>query len=199
MTDEKEKLEPLRSVNHKIFVREYVLYRNATRAYMLAYPKSTYNTARTEGSKLLAKPNIKAHIAAELGKIREKYKIDLEDCVFGLSRIAHANMLHYINPLSGEVDLSNLSFDQAAAIKEITVDTYEERTGFEDETEKVKRIKIKLHDSKSAFLELGKHFGGFKTKVEHSGTVELADRMKEARERAKDKQREYDRDWNFGK
>ena len=54
--------------NQLRFVREYVACRIATQAYMRAFttPDFTpaYNTARTEGSRLLANPDIKAEIEA---------------------------------------------------------------------------------------------------------------------------------------
>nr|DAL05339.1 MAG TPA: Terminase small subunit [Caudoviricetes sp.] len=180
--DKKSKLkrEPKLTPKQKLFCDEWLIHRNATRAYLKAYG-GTYETARVEGPKNLAKPSCREYLDKKLAEIEKRYAINLETCIAGLSRIAIANMLDYINN-DGTVDLSVLDHDQAAAIQEITVETYEERTGRGDET--VKRVKIKLHDKKGALLELGKHFGGFKTKVEHSVTNDLADLMKKARERS---------------
>lgn len=166
----------------RLFCDEWLIHRNATRAYLKAYG-GQYDSARVEGCKHLTKPNIRAYLDQKLSEIEKKYEMNLETCISGLSRIATANMMDYINN-DGTVDLSVLDHDQAAAIQEITVETYEERTGRGDETETVKRVKLKLYDKRSALLDLGKHFGGFKTKVEHSVANELADLMKKARERS---------------
>lgn len=45
-----------------MFVLEYIVDLNATQAYLRSHPDVSYNTARTEGSKLLANPDIAAAI-----------------------------------------------------------------------------------------------------------------------------------------
>lgn len=166
----------------RLFCDEWLIHRNATRAYMKAYGVAR-KVASVEGCRTLTKSSVDAYLKQKLAEIEKKYEINLETCIAGMARIATANMMDYIKA-DGTVDLSVLDHDQAAAIQEITVETYEERTGRGDETETVKRVKLKLHDKKGALLELGKHFGGFKTKVEHSVANELADLMKKARERS---------------
>ena len=170
----------------RLFCDEWLVHRNATRAYMTAYGVER-NVASVEGCRSLAKPSIRDYLDQKLAAIEKKYEMNLDKCLAGLARIATANMMDYINN-DGTVDLSVLDHDQAAAIQEITVETYEERTGRGDETETVKRVKLKLYDKRSALLDLGKHFGGFKTKVEHSVANELADLMKKARERSVNKE-----------
>lgn len=170
----------------QLFCDEWLIHRNATRAYLKAYDVQ-YHSARVEGCKHLTKPAIKAYLDEKLAEIEKRYEMNLDKCLSGLSRIATSNMMDYIRP-DGSVDLSALDHDQAAAIQEITVETYEERTGRGDETETIKRVKLKLYDKRSALLDLGKHFGGFKTKVEHSVGNELADLMKKARERSVNKE-----------
>lgn len=179
MTKQKQlKLTP----KQRLFCDEWLIHRNATRAYSKAYG-GQYNVCRVEGVKNLSKPACKAYLDQKIAAIEQKYEMNLDKCLSGLARIATANIMDYIRN-DGTVDLSELDHDQAAAIQEITVETYEERTGRGDETETVKRVKLKLHDKKGALLELGKHFGGFKTKVEHSVTNDLAEMMKKARERS---------------
>jgi phage terminase small subunit len=58
--------------------------------------------------------------------------------------------------------------------------------GFGKEREKIGLTKkVKLWDKNKALENLGRYLKLFTDKVEHSGTVELAERLKEARERAK--------------
>ena len=57
---------------HKVFAHEYVIDWNGTRAYQVAYPKCSYDTARVNASKLLTNTNINAyieHIQKDLSKL----------------------------------------------------------------------------------------------------------------------------------
>ena len=47
---------------HHKFCEHYVEYSNATQAYLFAFPNVTYGTAKTEGSEMLTKPDIKEKI-----------------------------------------------------------------------------------------------------------------------------------------
>lgn len=49
-------------LNQEKFARAYAICGNATRSYLKANPNVSYDTARTEGSKLLAKPEIQEKI-----------------------------------------------------------------------------------------------------------------------------------------
>lgn len=49
-----------------IFCNEYIINLNATQSYLKAYPKASYNTAKTEGCKLLTKPYIQKYIQDRL-------------------------------------------------------------------------------------------------------------------------------------
>jgi len=176
---------PVLNNNQKIFLNEYLIHRNATKAYKKAYPKATYNTARTNSARTLANANIKAHISKKLQEIEDSFKLSLDECLGQYARIAKSNMMDYliIHDLTGDVDvsLSKLTYDQAAAIQSVTTEEFtDEETG-----KTTKKTKIKLYAKDTALLNYGKHLGGFVSKVEHSGIVELAQKMKQARERSK--------------
>ena len=61
----------LKNAKHELFCKEYLVDLNATRAYTTVYNAKSNNTARTNGSKLLAKANI-ARRLKELMDRREK-------------------------------------------------------------------------------------------------------------------------------
>jgi phage terminase small subunit len=73
-----------------IFIDEYIIDYNATRAYKVAYgiEKTTDGTARTEGCRLLANPNIKAKIDAAQKKRAENSGITAEFVLNGLKDLA---------------------------------------------------------------------------------------------------------------
>ncbi len=63
----------------KVFIRAFLENGgNATRAYMVAFPNATYNTARTESSKLLAKPNIIEKLQSEYELLWKQKDLDFE-------------------------------------------------------------------------------------------------------------------------
>ena len=58
------------------------------------------------------------------------------------------------------VDVSKLTKEQLAAISEMQIDTTEDGK---------QRIKVKLHDKRAALMDIGKHLGMFRDKIEVSG------------------------------
>jgi len=81
-----------------------------------------------------------------------------------IAKLAFANMLDYVQPqeCGGIVtDFSKLTRDQAAAIQEVTVEEYADRTGTDEkgkpEFERVKRVRFKLADKGQNLERLGKH------------------------------------------
>src|SRR5262249_28053524 len=76
------------------------------------------------------------------------------------------------------VDLSKLTREQAAAISEVTVEDFKDGRG--EEARDVRRVKFKLLDKRAALVDIGKHLGMFKERVERSGTVTLESMVAEA-------------------
>lgn len=79
----------------KIFVAEYVKDFNGSRAYKVAYPNcKTDGTARTEASKLLAKPNIQQAVNIKANKHLKKIDIDAEYIIRNIVEITERCMKH---------------------------------------------------------------------------------------------------------
>ena len=72
----------------QIFADEYIISLNATQSYLKAYPNATYNTARTEGCKLLAEPNIKAYIDEQMAKKQDDRIMKQDEILRTLTSIA---------------------------------------------------------------------------------------------------------------
>lgn len=155
---------------HAIFVKEYLIDFNATRAYIAAgYSKKG---AEVGASRLLRNVKVQAAINGETEKRCEKLGIEADVILGEISKIGYANMLDYITILEGEayIDFSELTREQAAAIQEITSETYTEPTGEYKEgkpvTRKIKRTKFKLFDKRGALELLGRHKKLFTDKVD---------------------------------
>ena len=72
----------------QIFSDEYIISLNATQSYLKAYPEATYNTARTEGCKLLAEPNIKNYIDEQMAKKQDERIMKQDEILMLLTAIA---------------------------------------------------------------------------------------------------------------
>jgi phage terminase small subunit len=156
---------------HAIFVKEYLIDFNATRAYIAAgYSKKG---AEVSASRLLRNAKVAAAIDGETSERCEKLGVDADDILAEINKLAYANMLDYIAIQDGDayVDFSALTREQAAAIQEITSETYREetgKTGADGQPEKrvVKRTKFKLFDKRGSLELLGRHKKLFTDKVD---------------------------------
>ena len=72
----------------QIFADEYIISLNATQSYLKAYPEASYNTARTEGCKLLAEPNIKSYIDEQMAKKQDDRIMKQDEILRLLTSIA---------------------------------------------------------------------------------------------------------------
>ena len=86
----------------QIFADEYIINLNATKSYKKAYPEATYNTARTEGCKLLANPNIKAYIDEQMAKKHDERIMKQDEILMLLTSIARGEQTEQTLQLCGD-------------------------------------------------------------------------------------------------
>jgi phage terminase small subunit len=175
----------LKNVRHEKVCREFVSGPNAGNK-TASHAAAGFSGDKRDAGKFFNRPDVKARVielqeqfdkadrkALEIAC--ERLAITKENVLAELAKIGFANMLDYVRVTDeGEayVDLSALDRDKAAAIQEVTVDTYQEGRG--DDAREVKRIKFKLGDKRAALVDIGKHLGMF---VERRHvTVEHADK-----------------------
>jgi phage terminase small subunit len=156
------------------FVDEYLIDLNATQAAR----RAGYRSAEVEGCRLLKNAKV-AHAVAkaqaeraertgvtadrvisELAKIgfsdiRKAIKWRSNVTVVGTDPDTNAEQLRAFNEVA-IVDSNDIDDETAAAIAEIS------------QTDKG-GLKVKLHDKRAALVDLGKHLGLFKERVEHTG------------------------------
>ena len=65
------------------------------------------------------------------------------------------------------LDFANLTRDQAAALQEVTVESY--MNGGGENAREVKKVRFKLADKRAALVDLGRHHKLFTDKFEHGG------------------------------
>lgn len=164
----------------QVFVAEYLVDLNATKAAERAgYSRKT---AKEQASRLLTNVNVLSAITEKQSARFQKMEITAERVLNELALLGFANMLDYIQIGSNgeaKVDLSKLTRDQAAAIGEIVVEEFTERTG-EDEDgkptfENIKRTKFKLTDKRGALVDLGRHLKLFTDRIEQRRITSIQD------------------------
>lgn len=166
----------LKNAKHEALAQAYFKDRERVgwKAYKAIYPKSSQRAAETGFSRLLKKAEFAARIA-ELDQAVAQATVDakvmdLQEVLAELSKLGRANMQDFMRVQdSGEpvLDFSALTRDQAAAISELTVETFMDGAG--DDAREVKRVKFRLHDKRGALSELRKHHEPQKHQHEHAG------------------------------
>lgn len=100
----------------QIFADEYIISLNATQSYLKAYPEATYNTARTEGSKLLAEPNIKAYIDERMASKQDERIMKQDEILMLLTSIARGEQTE--QTLKGEGNGYQILVDKDISAKD---------------------------------------------------------------------------------
>ena len=144
----------------KRFVEEYLIDLNATQAAIRA--GYSPHTAKDIGCENLAKPNIAAAISQAMAERSRRTGINQDRVLQELARIGFAKITDVVDPETAKIK-SDASDDDLACIQSIKIKPNE----FGTERE------VKLYDKKAALVDLGKHLGLFKDKVELSGDMDL--------------------------
>jgi len=150
------------------FVEEYLVDLNAKQAAIRA--GYSVRTAAVIGCENLIKPDIATAIAEQQAARSERLEISADRVVLEFAKLGFANMLDYMHfDAHGDpvLHFSDLTRDQVAALKEVTVETYVDGHG--EDALGVKRVKIKLADKIAALDKLGRHLGIYNDKLELRG------------------------------
>jgi terminase small subunit-like protein len=162
-----------------IAIQAFLETGSKTKAYRKAYPnvKMKGDALHSNAKKLFRRTPVRLRLEAEQEKLRNRHQGMVDRIAEEMGRLAFSNMMDYGAPQADGtflVDLSKLTREQAAAIKEVSTDTVlssdpdaldASGKGDGDRKQKVAvfNTKIRLHDTKlSALVQLGTHFGMFK-------------------------------------
>lgn len=174
-SDEATKESKPLSVKHLRFVDEYLKTWNATEAYKSAYPKTSYTTARANGSRLLANANIRAEISRKL----KEHAMDAEEVLARLTDHARGDHRPFVRISDDGFIYFDFSSPEALEhlhlIKKIKTKRArrvegggEDREEWEDEW-----VEVELHDPQRALELLGKANKLFVDRHEHSGQLNV--------------------------
>lgn len=144
----------------RAFTTEYLNSGNGRQAAIKA--GYAVNNAAIAADHLINKPWIASEITKVQEQRRQRHEVTADRVIEELGKLAFANMADYMKPTpSGDpyVDFSTLTREQAAALSEVTVESYYDGKG--PNSREIKRIRFKLHDKHAALLSLARHFGLF--------------------------------------
>jgi phage terminase small subunit len=128
------------------------------RAYNKVYPKCSRHAAENSFARLMKNDEFVARIAETHELAAQDAVMTANEVLQELTIIARANMQDFMRAgPDGDpyLDFSRLTRKQAAALQEVTVDTYVEGHG--DDAREVKRVRFKLAGKIIALELLGKH------------------------------------------
>ncbi len=170
------------TIKRAMFVQEFLVDLNGAQAATRAGYAAA--SAKVESCRLLADEKVVAAIQDAMDARAVRIGISQDRVAVELAKLGFSNMLDYITvPDDGDVavDLTGMTRDQAAALSEVT--TEEVTTGGGSNTQTTKRVKIKLADKRAALVDLGRHLGMFKERVEVTGKDGGPVEVESARER----------------
>jgi phage terminase small subunit len=180
----------LKNPKHEAVAQAFIAdkQRNGPRAYRVVYPKSSKHAAETAFGRLLKIAEFARRIAA-LEKMAADVAVKLgvmsaQEVLLELSHLGRSNMQDFAHiSVSDNIvgDVQKLQREHAAAIQEITVETFMDGVG--DDAREVKRVKFKLHDKRGALVDLGRHHKLFTEKLEIDDKRGLAEKLTAARRR----------------
>ena len=157
----------LKNPKHELFAQEVAKGTALERAYAMAgYKPDPKNAAR-----LTKNDAVRTRIDEILTLAAEKAGVTVQAVLEELAKIGFSNIADFVD-VSGDmpsIALNGVGRDKLSALSEITSETVFERNGKSGKPTEVRRVKIKLWDKRAALVDLGRHLGMFKDKVEMTG------------------------------
>lgn len=146
------------------FIEEYLgdPERNATKAARRA--GYAFSSASQSASNILKLPHVKAALEERQGRLLESFGITEIRILQELAKIGFSNIQDFAALTEDGGSIRNVPREYTAAIKEVTI----EQT--DNGRFSVKKTKLSLADKQAALVQMGKHLGMFKDKVEVSGS-----------------------------
>lgn len=146
----------------RVFVDAYLATDNPKMAMRAANASLDEKLLDIRAVDMLKRPLVQAAMADKLQKLTQKYEVTLERTVREIAKIGYANMADYVRMTDqGEpfVDLSDVTYDEMAAIKSVSVEDVKEGRG--EDAREIRKVKFELHDKRGALDMQMKYLGGY--------------------------------------
>lgn len=158
------------SKKHARFIDEYLKCFNATKAYLMVYPDSSYDAARANAARLIAKDNIKADVEERLLEIH----MSVDEALKLTADIARGDiaLLMDISSVGFNLDMSKAKeLGLTGLIKKVKQKTtiYQAKKESEEDRE-VTELEVELYDKQAAIRDVLKLHGKFTDHVDVSNS-----------------------------
>lgn len=163
----------------KIFVDEYLVDLNATRAYKIAYPScKKEETINAAASRMLRNVKVKDYIDKRMKDREKRTEIKQDDVIREIASIANDDIKNYLSFKTEKVfvgyDVNGLPVqDYRTIVNMKDSDEIDTKNISEISIGKDGQFKFKLYCRDNALIQLGKHLGMFKDKVEVTGNMKV--------------------------
>lgn len=162
------------TLKQESFARFYIETGCASEAYRRAYNAKGMQpeAIHVEACETLKNPKVSLRVAELQAELAERHNVTADRIIVELAAIGFSNMGDYITigtDGDAQVDLSELTPKQAAAIGEVTVDERRYGKGDDESGYTARKTRFKLLDKRGALVDLGRHLGLFKEIHEHTG------------------------------
>lgn len=156
---------------HEVFCREFAVHRNASKAYMKAFPTASYNTARTNGCRLLADANIQKRIAEIEAERLDRLEVTHEKIIRELAKMAFVDERDFYNSDGTVKNVPDMDPDVVAAVESVKVKVVSRETDEEGVTRTVTVTELKHGNKREALKLLMSQRGMLQEKTIHEGEI----------------------------
>lgn len=153
------------NLREKIFVKEYAVDLNATRAAIAA--GYSERSASVTGARLITKAKVKNEIEKAMKEKMERAEINQDWVIRRYAAIAGTDKRQFFNNDGTLKPVREWTEEMAACVSSLDI---QELSGEDGKSAMIK--KLRLLDSRAALDSIARHLGMFVDKVEHSGSVE---------------------------
>ena len=156
----------LKNPQQEMFALSIARGEQVAETYVKVYPGHGIKSPgllAVKASKLHTRPHIQARIQEMKEALAVRTNITRQRVLEELAKIGFASYGDFVKideNGNATVDVKLLTKDQLAAISEMQVDTSKDGK---------QRVRVKLHDKRAALVDIGKHLGMFREKIEVSG------------------------------
>ncbi|MDD3251940.1 MAG: terminase small subunit [Lachnospiraceae bacterium] len=166
----------------KLFVDEYLIDLNATRAYRMAYPRvKSAEVAKAAGSRLLTNVNVAEYVKERMKDREHRTEITQDWVLEELRKIASINGTDFAQVVREPIIRNNSYVVDPGAGQVRTMDVVritptaelpeEKRAAISSIKETKFGINVETYDRIRALELIGRHLGMFRDKVELTGKV----------------------------
>ncbi len=162
------------TIKKRLFVDEYLIDLNATQAAIRAGYSA--KTASSQGERLLRNVEVQSELTKRMSARQHRTEITQDRVLQELAKIGFSDIRKIVQwgnteVVTGVDDEGEATVEVHHGLRLIGADDIDDATAaaISEISEGREGLKVKLHDKKGALVDIGRHLGMFKDKVELTG------------------------------